>query len=85
MMDYENCLKEGTCKLTIRGVTQDGDKFRPSAWTNMLVDSTKQHSGLMLTVCEGIQCIDLDIESDDAKRIMQFANDNKLLIEERLT
>ena len=70
------------CTVTIRGTTETGERFRPSMWTEMLISPTS--GGATVRVCNGVKCIDLDLNSDQAERIMQFATDNKLLIDRSL-
>jgi hypothetical protein len=65
---------------TVRGITQDGNKFRPSSWTEMLVSPTTQ--GCKITICNGIKCIDVDLDCSEAERVMKFAKDNNLTITE---
>ncbi len=64
----------------VKGITHSGEKFRPSAWTEMLVDQTKETT-CTITICDGIKCIDVDLECSEAERIMSFAKDNDLLVE----
>jgi len=65
---------------TVKGITADGSKFRPSAWTEMLIDNTKQ-TMCTITICNGIKCIDVDMDCSEAERILEFAKDNNLTIE----
>ena len=65
---------------TVKGITADGQKFRPSAWTEMLIDQTKQTT-CTITICNGIKCIDVDMDCKEAERILAFAKDNNLTIE----
>ena len=64
--------------MTIQGITKDGVKFRPSSWTDMLL--TSDAKGCYITICDGIKCIDVDLESLEAERVLQFANENNLII-----
>jgi len=64
----------------VKGITQDGSKFRPSAWTEMLIDQSKETT-CTITICNGIKCIDVDLDCSEAERIMSFAKDNNLLVE----
>ena len=67
---------------TVKGITQDGKKFRPSSWTEMLLDQTKPTT-CTITICDGIKCIDVDMDCLEAERIMAFAKDNHLTIESK--
>jgi hypothetical protein len=66
----------------VKGITADGSKFRPSTWTEMLVSPTA--TGCKITICNGIKCIDVDLDSLEAERIMRFAKDNDLVIDSPL-
>ncbi len=68
---------------TVTGITRDGNKFRPSTWTEMLVASTTE--GCKITICNGIKCIDVDLDCLEAERVMKFAKDNNLLVETNKT
>lgn len=67
---------------TVRGITADGSKFRPSTWTEMLVSPTTD--GCKITICNGIKCIDVDLDSSEAERVMKFAKDNNLVVDSPL-
>lgn len=68
---------------TVKGITLDGQKFRPSAWTEMLIDPTKKTT-CTITICNGIKCIDVDMDCSEAERILEFAKDNELQIDSSL-
>ena len=67
-------------KITIKGITKDGSKFRPSDWSDRLVGLGQ--NGCTLRICNGIKCIDVYVGSEQSERILQFARDNDLQIEE---
>lgn len=67
---------------TVRGLTVEGNKFRPSTWTEMLVAPTTQ--GCKITICNGIKCIDVDLDCLEAERVMKFARDNDLVVDSPL-
>jgi hypothetical protein len=67
---------------TVKGLTTSGMKFRPSTWTEMLLSPTA--TGCKITICNGIKCIDVDLDCLEAERIMNFARDNDLVVDSPL-
>ena len=69
----------------IKGKTKDGTKFRPSGWAEMLVSSDEEGKICIIVCEEGNKCIrvckTLD-GSEEAERLIQFAIDNDLIVEE---
>ena len=71
----------------IKGTTRDGQKFRPSQWAEMMVHGAETHDGkICIEVCpvKG-KCIRIckSIDgSDESERLLQFALDNNLEIED---
>ena len=68
---------------TVRGITLDGKKFRPSAWTEMLIDNTKPTT-CTIQICQGVKCIEVDMDCSEAERILEFAKENELQIDSSL-
>jgi len=66
--------------MIIKGITKDGEKFRPSQWTSMLVEGLEDTS-CRIIVCEGVSCIELDMSCAHAKRFLEFAKENELTVE----
>ena len=84
-----------TEKVIIRGLTQDGNKFRPSDWAERLCGAVASygpgrriifHPSVNLASLDGIKCVVVDssLEQDDEmlyEFLMDFALDNKLQVE----
>ena len=84
-----------TEKVIIRGLTEDGNKFRPSDWAERLCGAVASygpgrriifHPNVRLASLDGIRCVVIDsvLEDDDEmlfEFLMDFARDNKLQIE----
>lgn len=82
-------------KVIIRGLTQDGGKFRPSDWAERLCGAVASygpgrriifHPNVKLASIEGVKCVVIDAvleESDEMlfDFLMEFADDNKLQTE----
>ena len=71
----------------IKGITNKGNKFRPSSWAEMLVHGVETHDNkICIEICElDGKCVrickSLD-GSEEAERLLQFARDNDLVIVE---
>ncbi|MTI62555.1 DUF3579 domain-containing protein [Methylophaga sp.] len=82
-------------KLIIRGLTQDGGKFRPSDWAERLCGAVASygpgrriifHPNVRLASIDGVKCVIIDavLEHKDEMLfdfLMDFARDNKLQTE----
>jgi hypothetical protein len=82
-------------KVIIRGLTQDGGKFRPSDWAERLCGAVASygpgrriifHPNVKLASIEGVKCvvIDAELEHEDEMLfdfLIEFADDNKLQTE----
>ncbi len=93
--DYLNIKKEAKTRYTLIGKNLDGTKFRPSAWTEMLVCLSKSQliiydDHLKIFTKNGVRGImfdDLLLENcpNTFERLISFAKINKLqLTEEEL-
>ncbi|HIC41109.1 MAG TPA: DUF3579 domain-containing protein [Piscirickettsiaceae bacterium] len=79
---------------TVSGITQDGQKFRPSDWTERLVCIQKEHlkrynGHLKIRKIDGIKSIVFDDQLKYAcsftyNRILSFAKINHLTITEEI-
>ncbi|OUR64184.1 hypothetical protein A9Q79_07005 [Methylophaga sp. 42_25_T18] len=81
-----------TGKVIIQGLTQDGNKFRPSDWAERLCGAVATygpgrriifHPNVKLAAIEGVKCvvIDASLEEDDEmlfEFLTDFADENKL-------
>jgi len=77
-------------RYTISGITEDGQKFRPSDWTERLVciqpEQLKRYNGhLKIRRIDGIKSIVFDDQLEYAcsftyERILSFAKTNHLMI-----
>lgn len=81
-------------KITIKGLTQDGKKFRPSDWAERLTASVATfargrrmifHPSVRMATIDGISCVvvDADLEQQDPMLfgfLMDFATGNNLQI-----
>ena len=79
-------------KVIIQGITQDGNKFRPSDWAERLCGAVATygpgrriifHPNVKLAAIEGVKCvvIDANLEDDDEmlfEFLTDFADENKL-------
>lgn len=82
-------------KVIIRGLTQDGGKFRPSDWAERLCGAVATygpgrriifHPNVRLASIGGVKCVVIDaaLEQQDERLfefLIEFADDNKLQIE----
>jgi len=83
-----------TTRYTVSGITKDGQKFRPSDWTERLVciqpEQLKRYNGhLKISKIDGIKSIVFDEQLEYAcsftyERILSFAKTNHLVITEEL-
>jgi len=81
-------------RYTISGITKDGQKFRPSDWTERLVciqpEQLKRYNGhLKISKIDGIKSIVFDEQLEYAcaftyERILSFAKTNHLNITEEI-
>jgi hypothetical protein len=81
-----------TEKVIIRGLTQDGGKFRPSDWAERLCGAVASygpgrriifHPNVKLASIDGVKCVVIDavLETSDEmlfEFLMDFADDNNL-------
>lgn len=79
-------------KVIIQGITQDGNKFRPSDWAERLCGAVATygpgrriifHPNVKLASIEDVKCvvIDAELEEDDEmlfEFLTDFANENNL-------
>lgn len=86
-----------TKKIIIKGVTQDGRKFRPSDWAQRLTNAiasygpgrrVRNHPKVYLATMEGVDCVVLDasLENDEPMLygfLINFARSNHLQMMER--
>lgn len=82
-------------KVIIRGLTQDGGKFRPSDWAERLCGAVASygpgrriifHPGVKLASIEGVKCVVVDAVLEETDEmlfdfLMEFADDNNLQTE----
>ncbi|OUR74380.1 hypothetical protein A9Q78_00620 [Methylophaga sp. 41_12_T18] len=81
-----------TGKVIIQGLTQNGDKFRPSDWAERLCGAVASygpgrriifHPNVKLAAIEGVKCvvIDASLKADDEmlfEFLLDFAQENNL-------
>lgn len=86
-----------TAKLIIKGLTEDGGKFRPSDWAERLCGAVASygpgrriifHPKVRMASIDGVKCvvIDSDLEQQDEmlyEFLLDFARDNRLQLERR--
>ncbi|HIM58674.1 MAG TPA: DUF3579 domain-containing protein [Gammaproteobacteria bacterium] len=83
-----------TTRYTVSGTTADGQKFRPSDWTERLVcfqpAQLKRYNGhLKISKIDGIKSIVFDEQLEYAcsftyERILSFAKTNHLIVTEEI-
>lgn len=83
-----------TTRYTISGITQDGQKFRPSDWTERLVCIQKEqlikyNGHLKISKINGIKSIVFDDSLEQTcpityERLMSFAKTNHLVMNEEI-
>lgn len=81
-------------RYTISGITQNGQKFRPSDWTERLVcirkeQLAKYNGHLKIKKIDGIKSIVFDSQLEEAcaftyERLLSFSKINNLVITEEL-
>ncbi|EMR13564.1 hypothetical protein MPL1_04572 [Methylophaga lonarensis MPL] len=85
-----------TQKILIKGITQEGGKFRPSDWAERLCGAVASygpgrrirfHPRVRLASIEGVKCVVVDAVLRDENEmlfefLMDFARDNQLQIEQ---
>ncbi len=85
-----------TGRIIIRGVTEDGRKFRPSDWAERITTAVGKvgagrriefHPKVSMITIEGISCVlvDKSLEQDEPMVfafLMNFAKSNRLQIED---
>lgn len=81
-----------TEKVIIRGLTQDGGKFRPSDWAERLCGAVASygpgrriifHPNVKLASIDGVKCVVIDAVLEETDEmlfdfLMDFADDNNL-------
>jgi hypothetical protein len=81
-----------TEKVIIRGLTQDGGKFRPSDWAERLCGAVASygpgrriifHPNVKLASIDGVKCVVIDAVLEETDEmlfdfLMEFAEDNNL-------
>ncbi len=81
-------------KITIRGTTIDGRRFRPSDWADRLYHATATYGPdrratfppfIRLVIKEGIKCIEVDSQMEDRNPMLfdfliGFGRDNQLAV-----
>ena len=82
-------------RYTIFGITQDGEKFRPSDWTERLVCTQKEQlikyaNHLKISRIDGVKSIVFDDKLEQAcpvtyERLLSFAKINHLPITQEVT
>ncbi|HEC73264.1 MAG TPA: DUF3579 domain-containing protein [Methylophaga aminisulfidivorans] len=82
-------------KVIIRGLTLDGNKFRPSDWAERLCGAVATygpgrriifHPEVKLAALDGVKCVVIDATLEQENEmlfefLMDFAKDNQLQIE----
>ena len=91
---YPKKMTNVPAKITIKGLTQDGNKFRPSDWAERLTASVATfargrrmifHPSVRMATIDGISCVvvDSDLEQQDPMLfsfLMDFGTGNNLQI-----
>lgn len=90
-------MSEQAKKIIIRGVTQEGGKFRPSDWATRLTNAVSKpgrggrlvyHPKVTMAMIDGINCVvvDASLEQDDPMIyafLINFATNNNLQVDEQ--
>ena len=91
----KNKMSEQAKKIVIKGVTQEGGKFRPSDWATRLTNAVSKpgrggrliyNPKVKMAMIEGINCVVIDpsLESEEPMLyafLINFATSNNLQIE----
>lgn len=91
---YQITMTNVSAKITMKGLTNDGKKFRPSDWAERLTASVATfsrgrrmifHPGVNMVTINGISCVvvDADLEQQDPMLfgfLMDFGKGNNLQI-----
>jgi len=90
-------MSEQVKKIIIRGVTQEGGKFRPSDWATRLTNAVSKpgrggrliyHPKVKMAMIDGINCVVIDgmLEEEDPMIytfLINFATSNNLQVDEQ--
>ncbi len=91
----KNKMSEQAKKIVIKGVTQEGGKFRPSDWATRLTNAVSKpgrggrliyNPKVKMAIIDGINCVVIDpsLESEEAMLyafLINFATSNNLQVD----